>query len=65
MPSPIKVPSNNERDQIVASFAMRCEVLLLGMEKQKETAREMAQLARRMSEQALQMKQLPRRAPLP
>lgn len=61
----LRKTSSNGPGKSDENFAMKCEVLLLGMEQQKETAREMARLARQMCEQALQMKKLPRSTALP
>ena len=56
----LRKTSSSQPRESAENFAMKCEILLLGMEQQKETAREMARLARRMCEQAIQMKKLPR-----
>lgn len=49
----------------MANLAQTYETLLLGMERQRENAREMARRARQMYDQALKMREQNQRTPLP
>ncbi len=56
--------SNPPPTENATNFALTYEALLRGMEQQKETARDMAQRARQMYEQAVKMREQDQRAPL-